>query len=222
MKIRMQITKDPEIRFVSHLDYLRAIERGIRRAELPVAYSEGFNPHMKFSLASALGVGVVSYAEFVEMEMREPMQVDDAVEKLRLALPRGIRIIDADATVSNDVALMTSAALCDYRITLPFIDQTIEQKVQNFNDSKSVIYQKRAIKRKEGFKEVDIKRFIDKLFVNVERGQTVFTFSVKIFDDGSLKAVDVLKALEIDVKCADVERLAIWRHDHKPMLQRKT
>ncbi|MFQ9936557.1 MAG: TIGR03936 family radical SAM-associated protein [Phascolarctobacterium faecium] len=72
MKLRMQITKEKEIRFISHLEYVRTIERAIRRAKLPAAYSEGFNPHLKFSLASALGVGVVSMAEFVEIELAEP------------------------------------------------------------------------------------------------------------------------------------------------------
>ena len=71
MKLRMQITKEKEIRFISHLEYVRTIERAIRRAKLPAAYSEGFNPHLKFSLASALGVGVVSMAEFVEIELAE-------------------------------------------------------------------------------------------------------------------------------------------------------
>ena len=54
MKLRMQITKDKDIRFISHLEYVRTIGRAIRRAKLPAAYSEGFNPHLKFSLASAL------------------------------------------------------------------------------------------------------------------------------------------------------------------------
>lgn len=72
MKLRMQITKDKDIRFISHLEYVRTIGRAIRRAKLPAAYSEGFNPHLKFSLASALGVGVVSYTEFVEIELAEP------------------------------------------------------------------------------------------------------------------------------------------------------
>ena len=51
MKLRMQITKDKDIRFISHLEYVRTIGRAIRRAKLPAAYSEGFNPHLKFSLA---------------------------------------------------------------------------------------------------------------------------------------------------------------------------
>ncbi|MFQ9523884.1 MAG: TIGR03936 family radical SAM-associated protein [Phascolarctobacterium faecium] len=97
MKLRMQITKEKEIRFISHLEYVRTIERAIRRAKLPAAYSEGFNPHLKFSLASALGVGVVSMAEFVEIELAEPMEVHEAAEDDN-ALPRGIQIMAADVT----------------------------------------------------------------------------------------------------------------------------
>ena len=91
MKLRMQITKEKEIRFISHLEYVRTIERAIRRAKLPAAYSEGFNPHLKFSLASALGVGVVSMAEFVEIELAEPMEVHEAVQSQRCGISDGKR-----------------------------------------------------------------------------------------------------------------------------------
>ena len=84
MKLRFQITKDRSIRFISHLEYARTLMRAVLRAKLPVAYSEGFNPHMKLSLASALGVGVVSKSEFVEMEKaRKDLKssADKAIEK---------------------------------------------------------------------------------------------------------------------------------------------
>ena len=69
MKLRLQITKEPGIRFISHLEYQRSIEKALRRSGIPVAYSEGFNPHMKFSLASALSVGVTSSFEFAEIRL---------------------------------------------------------------------------------------------------------------------------------------------------------
>ena len=113
MKLRLKITKDKSIRFISHLEYVRTIERAIRRAKLPAAYSEGFNPHLKFSLASALGVGVVSYAEFCEIELAEPMTAEEAAEKMQKALPRGIRILAADVTATNAPALMAEAGGAD-------------------------------------------------------------------------------------------------------------
>ena len=120
MKLRMQITKDRDIRFISHLEYVRTIERAIRRAKLPAAYSEGFNPHLKFSLASALGVGVVSYTEFVEIELAEPMEIEAAARALDKALPRGIRVLAADAVATNTAALMAEAAGASYVVTLPY------------------------------------------------------------------------------------------------------
>lgn len=219
MKVRMQITKDPEIRFVSHLDYLRAIERGLRRTDLPVAYSEGFNPHMKFSLASALGVGVVSYAEFVEIEMAEPVSAEEAVEQLRNSLPKGIRILAADVAANNEPALMAKAAFTEYEVSVPAGGQDLLDKVTNFNNAKTLIYKKPAPKRREGYKEVDIKRYLDSVEYKQENGKDVFHFEIKIFEDGSLKAVDVLTAMGIDCFMADVRRLGIYRENHGGMLR---
>ena len=111
MKLRFQITKEKEIRFISHLEYVRTIGRAIRRAKLPAAYSQGFNPHMKYSLASALGVGVVSYAEFVELELTEPMNPLEAAKAFKKALPRGIRVLAVDAVETNAPALMSGKNL---------------------------------------------------------------------------------------------------------------
>ena len=132
MKLRMQITKDKDIRFISHLEYVRTIGRAIRRAKLPAAYSEGFNPHLKFSLASALGVGVVSYTEFVEIELAEPMEVEKAAVALDAALPRGIRVLAADAVDTHHAALMSQAAGASYRVTLPY-SKDVSAAVAEFN-----------------------------------------------------------------------------------------
>lgn len=220
MKVRMQITKDPEIRFVSHLDYLRAIERGLRRADLPVAYSEGFNPHMKFSLASALGVGIVSYAEFVEIEMAEPLSAEEAVMRLRDNLPRGIRIIAADVVATNEPALMAKAAFTEYEVLLPASGEAVADKVTSFNSVKTLLYRKPAPKRREGYKEVDIKRYIDKVEYRQENNNDVFHFEIRIFENGSLKAVDVLTAMGVDCSQADIRRVGIWRENHGAMIEK--
>lgn len=209
MKLRLQITKERSIRFVSHLDFLRAIERSIRRAQLPVAYSEGFNPHMKFSLASALGVGVVSYAEYVEIEMAEPVEVEVAMASLRQNLPRGIRLLAGEAVATNEPALMSRADQFEYRVTLPGVDAALADKVEQFNKAANLLYRKPAPKRKEGYKEVDVKHYIDSVEYKVEQDKTVFHFWIKNFDEGSLKAFDVIQVLNLPTANADVERLSI-------------
>ncbi len=227
MKLRMQITKDPEIRFISHLEYVRTIGRAIRRAKLPAAYSEGFNPHLKFSLASALGVGVVSYTEFVEIELAEPMEVEKAAQALDNALPRGIRVLAADAVDTHHAALMSQAAGAGYRVTLPFSDD-ISKAVAEFNACQELLFKKAAPKTKAGYKEIDVKFYIPHLAVMQNEEKTIFTFDCKITPTGSMKAVDLLNALNeqyrlhLPVAMADIERLRLYRLGKKgqqlPML----
>ncbi|MBR2038870.1 MAG: TIGR03936 family radical SAM-associated protein [Phascolarctobacterium sp.] len=216
MKLRMQITKDRDIRFISHLEYVRTIERAIRRAKLPAAYSEGFNPHLKFSLASALGVGVVSYTEFVEIELAEPMEVELAAKALDKALPRGIRVLAADAVANNTAALMAEAAGASYVVTLPFAED-ISEAVASYNEAEELLFKKAAPKRKEKFKEIDVKFYIPKIAVEQKDGKTSFAFECKITPTGSMKAVDLLNALNeayalnLPVEMADIERHTLYK-----------
>lgn len=218
MKLRMQITKDKDIRFISHLEYVRTIGRAIRRAKLPAAYSEGFNPHLKFSLASALGVGVVSYTEFVEIELAEPMEVEAAAKALAAALPRGIRVLAADAVDTHHAALMAQAAGAGYRVTLPYAGD-ISAAVAAFNAAPQVLFKKAAPKTKAGFKEIDVKFYIPHIEATTAENQLVFTFDCKITPAGSMKAVDLLNALNeqyalaLPVELADIERLRLYRMD---------
>ena len=66
-RLFLSITKGEELRFLGHLDFLRTMERAVMRSEIPVAFSEGFNPHMKLSLDSALGVGVTADPLYLEI-----------------------------------------------------------------------------------------------------------------------------------------------------------
>lgn len=216
MKLRFQITKDRDIRFISHLEYVRTIGRAIRRAKLPAAYSEGFNPHLKFALASALGVGVVSYTEFLEVEMYEPIEVAEAAMALSKALPRGIRVLAADCVDTHHEALMAQAAGAGYRVTLP-VDMDIQTVVEDFNAREQLLFKKAAPKLKAKFKEIDVKEYIPQLWVDKTEAGLIFTFDCKITQQGSMKAVDLLNALNeqyelgLPVELADIERLRLYR-----------
>ncbi|MBR2182886.1 MAG: TIGR03936 family radical SAM-associated protein [Acidaminococcaceae bacterium] len=227
MKLRFQITKEKEIRFISHLEYVRTIGRAIRRAGLPAAYSQGFNPHMKYSLASALGVGVVSYAEFVELELTEPVHPLEAAEALKNALPRGIRVLAVDAVENSAPALMSVAGGAEYRVTLPWTGD-IASAVERFNQAEEVIFTKQAPKAKEKVKKIDVKFYIPKIDAVQNETETILHFHCRITHNGSMKAVDLVNTLneqyglQLPVEKADIERLDLYRVDEKgnmwPML----
>ena len=244
MKLRFQITKDKEIRFISHLEYLRTIGRAFRRAKLPVAYSQGFNPHMKFSLASALGVGVVSRAEYVELDLTEPVVPKEAAEAFRKALPRGIRVLAYDAVDDHAQALMAAAGGAGYRVTVPWDGDfaRAEADVEAINAAPALPFEKIAPKAKKKVKQIDVKHYIPHVDVAREalmgegadeaaaRGTyaLVLTFDIAITPQGSMKAVDLLHALnntyglDLPVVLADIERLSLYRTgengEHLPML----
>lgn len=94
-KIRIKYAKGEEVRFISHRDLMRVFERAIRRAGLPIAYSQGFNPHMKFSWGPALKVGQTSEGEFAELRFEAWVKPNELIEKLNQQLPKGIEILEA-------------------------------------------------------------------------------------------------------------------------------
>jgi radical SAM-linked protein len=82
------------MRFASHRDIARAVERGVRRAQLPIAYSAGFTPHPKISYAGAAPTGTASEAEYLELSLTAERVVSEVRDQLNAALPDGIDVID--------------------------------------------------------------------------------------------------------------------------------
>lgn len=89
---RFKFSKTKDMIYISHLDLIRLFGRAIRRAGLPIALTEGFNPHPKFKLKRALKLGLVSLDEEAEMVLNEQIQAQEIFEKISKELPPGIKI----------------------------------------------------------------------------------------------------------------------------------
>lgn len=96
-KIRLRYAKRGPMRFTSHRDFARAFERALRRAGVPIAYSQGFTPHPKVSYASASPTGVASEAEYLELGLRSVMEPATLAERLDAVLSPGLDVLDAVA-----------------------------------------------------------------------------------------------------------------------------
>ena len=105
MKIRIKFAKTGVMKFVGHLDVMRYFQKAIRRAELPIAYSEGFSPHMLLSFASPLGVGISSTGEYFDMVLAEDMKTDEIVSGAEeVLLPE---LDHGEGPLAKDVGLKT-------------------------------------------------------------------------------------------------------------------
>ena len=95
MKVRIKFTKTGAMKFVGHLDTMRYFQKAIRRAELPVAFSGGYSPHMIMSFAAPLGVGTTSMGEYFDMELTEKVPTAEIEDRLNAVMVEGITISSA-------------------------------------------------------------------------------------------------------------------------------
>ena len=211
-KLRLEITKGEEIRYISHLDYASAIERTIIRAKLPAAYSEGFNPHMKISFASALAVGVTSQAEYMDIEFKEEVELTEAVKRIMATLPPGILLKRAKYMVGNTPALMAIVNLATYNVLVPLTGdaEATEESIRKFNEATEVLYTRQTPK---GRKEIEIKQYMaEPIVVDVQEQVAHLLVDIKITPNGSIKPGEILAALVANFDLpVDRERALIHR-----------
>jgi radical SAM-linked protein len=93
-RVRLRYAKRGPLRFTSHRDFARAVERAIHRANVPIAYSQGFTPHPKISFASAAPTGVASEAEYLELGLRERVEPEELLRALDAALSNGLDVLE--------------------------------------------------------------------------------------------------------------------------------
>lgn len=194
-KYRLAITKGEEVRYVSHLDYMRSIERAVRRTKLPAAYSEGFNPHMKIAFASALSVGVASEAEYMDIELTGEVDPAAMGEALARQLPPGIAVRQLRPVSARHAALMAVVNLAAYRISLPLsaaADGAALEAVGRFNAAAAVPYIKENPK---GKREIDVKTYVREVAATRGAEGLELAFEVRITPAGSIKPAEVIKVL---------------------------
>jgi radical SAM-linked protein len=169
LKVRYAIkfSKESEIKFISHLDLMRTIQRIIRRAKLPVEYSKGFNPHMSLSIAQPLSVGIYSTGEYMDIVLEKELDEDEIKKALNENCPSGIKIIEVvkippqalnEKKIPQSMALVEAAA---YSIKINYKD------VSKLNAELKELLQKETWntmkKSKSGEKEVNIKPMIKQI-----------------------------------------------------------
>lgn len=199
-RLFLSITKGEELRFLGHLDFLRTLERAVMRSEIPVAFSEGFNPHMKLSLDSALGVGVTADPLYLEMRLEKDMPLDEVRERLSQQLPRGIVIHSLEEAEKNWPKFVAVFNEDVYEMEGPVLENTTaseleeaEKSLEAFNRLPSFLY-KRVTPKK--IREMDVKPMIlEPMQVSFHEGRAFLTFSLIRSSTGTVQPKDVWKML---------------------------
>lgn len=136
-RLRIRYTKRGRLRFTSHRDFARALERALRRAGVPIAYSSGFHPHPRVSYQSAAPTGVASEAEYAELALRREADPADMAAALDEALPDGLDVLEAVEARSSGFADKFEASL--WRIEMPEVTgETLDAAVAAFLAAETV------------------------------------------------------------------------------------
>lgn len=150
MKIRLQFEKN--IKYISHLDLMKAVQKILKRTGYPLKYSEGFNPHMVLTIANPLPLGIVGKQEFMEFELKtDSISFGELKEKLRLACPEGIVPVEIYTQNLKNFNLTTNA---DYEIDI----RTDEgEKIKEFLSKETIPVEKFS---KGKTKMIDLKELL--------------------------------------------------------------
>lgn len=162
MKVRIKFRKYGVMKFIGHLDIMRYFQKAMRRAEIPIAYSQGYSPHMIMSFANPLGVGLTSDGEYFDIELKESIDSVSAVRQLNEAMVEGMEILSFVALPENQKTGMSIVAAADYLVTPKDgeLDEDFIDAIEKFTAEEHVVIMK---KTKKSFREVDIRPLIYKI-----------------------------------------------------------
>lgn len=116
MKLRIKFRKQGSLRFIGHLDIMRYFQKLMRRAEVPIRYSEGFNPHQIMSFASPLSVGLLGCGEYVDIDVHSAVSSSDMVERLNRAGVPDLAVLSCRLLPDGTKNAMSVVAAADYRV----------------------------------------------------------------------------------------------------------
>lgn len=198
MLIRMQFCKTREGRFLSHLDLMHTWERVIRRSQLPLAYSQGFNPHPKINFASACAVGTTSDGEYMDMELTQELPVEQVEEMLQAVMPPAFRVSAIKVVSGKAPSLMSIIQRARYVLQLELVEEATQEQLdaalENFwQQEEIVIY--RYKKNSKDKKPVNIRPGVYELELTAEGKNALLHIQVQSGNEGNIRPEEVAYGL---------------------------
>lgn len=224
MKIRIKFGKYGVMKFIGHLDIMRYFQKCMRRADIDIAYSEGFSPHQIMSFAAPLGVGITSDGEYVDIEVHSTKSSKESIDALNAVMVEGVEITSYRKLGDNDKKAMSLVAAADYELYIkdnyevPDVD--FEAALQEFFYKPSEILITKQTKKSE--KIMDLKQLVYDFKIYRKENRPVFYLKVSTGSTDNLKPELVLASfyeylrLEFDPLSIQIHRIDVYgRIDEK-------
>lgn len=199
-KIISKYSKTGNLKYISHLDVLRFIQRAVKRANIRAKYSEGFNPHMKTAFGFPLSLGNESIGEYFELEVHEKIDICDFIKNMNSVLPKEMQILKAEYTEETE-SIMSRCAFVEYLINIEFDVLDIDELNEFFEEmlSTGVIYKRKKKNKKNKMveKEINTRDYIKYLKAkNTSDNKACIEVVFLTTETGSMKTDEFMKLIE--------------------------
>ncbi|MCQ2427190.1 MAG: TIGR03936 family radical SAM-associated protein [Clostridia bacterium] len=199
--VRLRFKKTGALQYISHLDLQRSFIRILARAELPLWFTQGFNPHPKLVFALPLAIGTESVCELADIRIERDMPCDEILKRLGTASSGGLEFTDCYVP-SAKFAEITGT---EYTITLELGEddaKAFSEKAFETLTSSPIVIRKRT---KSGEKEVDISGMISRLRIDRKRGNVTINAVLSAGEGNTLNPENLLDALRAATGLPDAE-----------------
>jgi len=220
MRARIKFEKTGAVKYVGHLDLMRYFQKAVKRAEINIKYSEGFNPHQIMSFSSPLGVGLTSIAEYMDIEINDFIPSKAAVDALNKQMVEGLKIVSFKYLPDDAVKCMSALTAAFYKVTYKnsadcaaIINQVEDAKTKFFDESAQINIIKET---KKGTRELDLKPLIYKFDVSVQNENIIYDLLLSSGSTDNIKPELVIYHLhkflgqELDDMSLAIERTEMY------------
>jgi radical SAM-linked protein len=203
MRIRIKFSKTEAMRYTSHLDLLRAWERTLRRASIPMLYSQGFNPRPRIQSATALPLGMTSECELIDVWLAgELLSLEEISASLLRASPPGILLSNVIEVNPEDTALQNLLRSSAYEVTLLDRVDGLAQKVDSLLACGSLLRQWRG-------KTYDLRPLMEHLSMLDQDTHQKLVMVLSAREGRTARPEEVLAALVIPLASARIHRKSL-------------
>jgi radical SAM-linked protein len=206
MRIRLTFTKQGALRYIGHLDLHKLWERTLRRAGLPLSYSQGFHPQPRIQLASALPLGFSSRAELVDIWLDEDLDLQGLPQQLQQHVPPGLEIRKAEEVDERGPALQTQISATEYEVRL--LDPPDEAEL---NRRLTAVVEAKSLPRERRGKSYDLRPLIyelQRIEPDAEGNPRLF-MRLAAGPNHTGRPDEIMDQLGIPIEAARIERTAL-------------
>lgn len=204
-RLRLTFRKEGATRYIGHLDLARTLERSLNRAQIPIAYTQGFNKRPRMALAAALPLGYLSECEMADIYLSEKMDPEAAREQMMKRMAPGIVVWRVEEVDLRAPALQTLTAVTTYTSLLldPTDPATLQQNIDNLLAAKSIIRERRN-------KEYDLRPLVEDITLAETNDDNIqINMRLTMMPGKTGRPDEVLRSLDLDPMAARITRTEI-------------